>query len=126
MTQRRLIIALIVSVACNFALAGVLLGNHWYRQANVLSGAPLQRLVEALPQEARPAVRQALQSRRVELTRALGETRRARQRVRELATRQPVATTELEQAFADLRAATEHLQALLHQALLDGLREESR
>ncbi len=122
MSARNLAVCLLVSVAINFALAGVLLGDHFFGQANALSGAPLRQVLESLPAESRPAVREALREQRFALARALREVRQDRQQVRQLIAAGSSAGDELERALADLRGSTAELQSLMHGALLEGLR----
>lgn len=121
MTRRGLIVGLLISIALNFTLAGVLFGNRVAGQANALGKAPFGRLVETVPPEARSGVRAALKSHRFELLRSLREVRRARDHVQRLAAQHPVPEAELQQGLAEVRAATDRVQAVLHRALLEGL-----
>ncbi len=121
MKQHRLMIALLVSVALNFGLAGILVGDHFFGRANALAGAPLKRVVETLPADSRPAVREALREHRFELARALRELKKNRRRVQDLVQREQASSKDLERAFADVRGATEELQRILHGAMVEGL-----
>lgn len=121
MSRRVLIVSLLISVALNCALAGLLVGDRYFGRARAIGDVAAVRIAEVVPASARPAVREALRARRFELLEALRDVRRARAEIRQYAVQEPLPRDELERSMAELREATVRMQTTLHMAMLEGL-----
>lgn len=113
---------LIVSLAFNGLLAGVLLGSRSLGQPEAVTQAVMGRfLSRIIPEERRPAVRDALRDNRFELAAEFRNLRQLREQVRELASRENVPAEQLEDTLKSLRDSTEHLQMLVHDSVRTAL-----
>lgn len=124
MNRRGLILALIVSLAANALLVGVWAGDHWWGQPRAMHEAGMGRLLDTVPEQARPAVRAELRRHRMELIRALRDVRRARMKVHtliEAGVETPAQVDALAEALQHLRQVSGRVQRLLHRAILDGV-----
>lgn len=135
---RFLAIALFVSLGVNFFLGGLVLGRAASPPAEIVavppptpqppggpapgalpSGGVLQQMMAAIPQEYRPAMRQAFELRRREIAAATLGIREARQRTREALRAETFDRARLDAAFAQLRARNDSLAAVLHGAAIE-------
>lgn len=121
MSRRVLIMSLLISVALNCALAGLLVGDRYFGRARAIGDVAAVRIAEVVPVSARPAVREAMRAHRFELLEALRDVRRARAELRQYAAQEPLPRDELARSMAELREATVRMQTTLHAAMLEGL-----
>jgi uncharacterized membrane protein len=112
--------ALVLSVVANFFLAGYVFRQH--RTGFGLGpGMVAEALVRAYPQEVRKEFRKLLRENRQQAFGALRELRQARRALAETATATPYVQSDVEQALARVRDATDALQDLIQELLLEAL-----
>ncbi|UCH73812.1 MAG: periplasmic heavy metal sensor [Rhodospirillales bacterium] len=128
-TSRRLAIALAVSVGLNLFLAGMI-ASAWIakrhyadrpdRPAAALAGGfDFRRGLAALGDEARPIAREIRRDFAPRLRESGREVRAARQDVGALLLREDLDPAALQDAFGELRQATDNAQATMHEALIE-------
>lgn len=127
--ERRLSIALAVSVALNLFIAGFFVargvsgrGMHGGRHHHGPFLGP-RALLEAGGPEAEPLVEGLMKRHGPELRKERGALRSARRGVHDALSREPFDAAALERALAELRARTGSSQAQMHEALVELARQ---
>lgn len=118
-----IVAVLIVSLAANFLVLGFAVARyHGFSE-----GAAIERIValgaRAFPRDLRHQIGEQLGRHRGELRAALAEVRAARRHMFEVMTAEPFDRSNLDAAFAEVRAATDRLQALGQQLVGDVVEE---
>lgn len=114
-----LVAALALSLLANFFLAGYAFKQN---RMGLGGGMVAEALAGAYPQEVRSEFRKLLRENRREAFAALRDLRQARRAMAEAANATPYRQADVEQAMADVRAATEALQARMQELLLEALK----
>lgn len=118
-SQLALVALLALSVLANVFLLG-------FAARNIGAGADTGVLVEsvggAYPAEVRAEFRDLLRENRPRTVAALRDLRQARQNLATAANTTPFDEAEIERAMQDVRAATETLQRLMQEFLLEALK----
>jgi uncharacterized membrane protein len=122
---RWLVVALVVSLAMNLAVGGLMLGHvlrgppSW--RPGDPEGGPAHRLMRLLPPEARDTVRQSFKEAGPEIRARAKALRQARDGVRDAIMAEPFDRARLDAAFADMRARSDALQTAVQAAIADGV-----
>lgn len=118
-TGTLVVIAAIVSLCLNMLLAGVMVGGRWHDGPWHRGGPFGGRLMEDIPDEARPLIKQVFESHKAEFEaqrKAVGE---ARLKVAELLKADIIDRPQLDLALSELSQRTQALQQFGHQVLVD-------
>jgi uncharacterized membrane protein len=133
--SRWLLIVLIVSLALNLFLGGLMFGRwvsgpRHHRLATVASvgergatgepGRILHRMASTLPPEHRPAFEAAIAKHRERVVQAAGQAREAREQAREVLRKEPFDRAALDRAFETVRASNVALQTEIQAAISEG------
>jgi Spy/CpxP family protein refolding chaperone len=114
LTGRRgtaVVVAAIVSLCLNLALAGVLIGGHWHD-----GHGPFWK---DLPEEARPIVRGVFDLHKPEFDAHRKDVEAARQKVAGLLKADPIDKDQLNQALAELSQQTQAMQQFGQQVMVE-------
>ena len=132
---RWLTVALLVSLAVNLLVVGVIAGHllsgqrHMWQRPDAMRSETsmrdrpgemvMRRMAQAVPTEHRAAFEAAMAEHRTQLAEAGRAVRDARMKVRDAMMAEPLDRARLDAAFAELRARGQGLQAALHAAVSD-------
>ena len=116
------VVAIVLLLAGNLFMAGILLGHGLFGGAGDAPDAPLARFLRTVPTEARPVLRAVLLDHREELREQFGDLVSARGVMTDLLAAPQLDDAAITEAMSDLRAATAELQAVLHGLLLEAAR----
>jgi len=117
-----LVLAVLVASLCLNVFAAGMLAGRWYggRDDGPRDRAA-ERFMERAPPEARPHLRAAFRERRPEAAERLRALGAARREAAAAARAEPFDRARLDAAFADVRARTAELQAVLQGGLGDAM-----
>ena len=102
-TGTALLTALIISLCANLLLAGVMIGGRWHDRG------PWWREV---PEEARPAMKQAFEAHKAEFDARRDAVRQARQKVAGILKADPIDQAALDQALVELSQQSQAIREL--------------
>lgn len=114
-----LVVALAISLIANFFMLGFIAKTS---RAGFGGGMVAEALVRAYPEDVRTEFRRLLRENRRETFAALREVRQARQALADASSATPYVETNVEQAIQRVRAATDALQEMMQDLLLEALR----
>jgi len=117
--QIALVAALALSLLANFFLAGYAFKQN---RMGLGGGMAAEALVGAYPEDVRTEFRRLLRENRREAFAAVRQLRQARRAMAEAAKATPYRQADVEQAMAGVRAATEALQTMMQELLLQALK----
>jgi uncharacterized membrane protein len=123
--SRWLLAALVVSLAVNLAVGGVVLGHvlrgpPGWRPGDP-EGGPAHRLMRLLPPEARDTMRQSFEAAGPDIRARAKALREARDRVRDAIAAEPFDRARLDAALSDMRVHVDALQTAVQAAIADGV-----
>ena len=119
MSHRALIGLVVVSIALNLLLAG-LIGGHMLREGQH-SPPPLAWAFKEVPKGVREKVRPLLRERAREVMTARRDVRQSERAVRKLLQSENLTREELEVGLADMRRSTADYHELIHEVGIDVL-----
>ena len=119
MSHRALIGLIVVSIALNLLLAG-LIGGHMLREGRH-SPPPLAWAFKEVPQGVREKVRPLLRERAREVMTARRDVRQSEHALRKLLQSENLTREELEVGLADMRQSTNGYHELIHEVGIDVL-----
>ena len=119
MSHRALIGLVVVSIALNLLLAG-LIGGHMLREGQH-SPPPLAWAFKEVPQGVREKVRPILRERAREVMTARRDVRQSEHALRKLLQSENLSREELEVGLADMRRSTADYHELIHEVGIDVL-----
>ena len=113
--------ALVLSVALNLGGAGYLIATAERGRGPRTVENTIETVSGRYPGATGQAIRAALESRRAELKAAFDDLRSARRATRAAMKAQPYDADRLEAAFAEARAKSSALQAIVHEAIASAI-----
>jgi uncharacterized membrane protein len=119
MSHRALIGLVVVSVALNLLLAGVIGGHVLLRQGK--SVQPLAWALREIPPNIREQVRPIVREHLREMTTVKRDVRRSERRLRELVESEALNREDLQQALTEMRASAARYHEVIHAVGLDVL-----
>jgi uncharacterized membrane protein len=116
-----LVVALAVSVIANFFMLGFFVKTS---RVGFGGGTVAEALARAYPEDVRSEFRRLLRENRRETFAALREVRQARQALADASSATPYVEPEVERAMQRVREATDALQQMMQNLLLEALRNK--
>jgi len=119
LTGRRgtaVVVAAIVSLCLNLALAGFLIGGRWHHDGPWRHDGPFWA---RLPDEAKPIVKDVFDAHKQEFEGHRKDVQAARQKVAELLKADPIDKDQLNQALAELSQQTQAMQQFGQQVMIE-------
>lgn len=110
--------ALIVSLCVNLLLAGMMLGGRWHdgpRHPRVFGGP----MMTSVPEEARPMVKEVLDSHKAEFDTRRDAIRQARMKVADLLKADSIDQAQLDQALSELSQQSQALRQFGLQVMVE-------
>jgi uncharacterized membrane protein len=117
-TGTLVVIAAIVSLCLNMLLAGVMIGGRWHGGPG-RHGPWASSMMENLPEDARPLIKQVFESRKAEFEAERERVKQARLKVAEILKAETIDRAQLDQALADLMQRSQSIQQLGHQVMVE-------
>ena len=116
-----LVAALIVSVCANVLVAGLAVGQAWWRpRPRWGAERAFERLVEPLPEPTRAAVQERFAARG-DMRQRVAELRRVRTRAAEMLSKPEVSPEQLAAALAEVRRRSTEVQEATHQVIVEAV-----
>lgn len=114
---------MIASLALNLFLAGVLGVRYWreqqWRSERAMTGGPIGRIAQGLPESGRTKVRAVIDSKRDQIRELSRDYRRARGEAMQALAAEPFDRAKVDAAFAEARRRADAMSATMQAAMIE-------